>query len=80
MNAPVRDANPRESKTSRRITHRSAWQVFRTPLCVAVVSSAGLAFALFGDGIWDGLSWVALAVPILLSLVFGLRKAPTGQG
>jgi hypothetical protein len=64
----------------RRITHRTAWQVFRTPLFVGVLSSAGLAFALFGDGIWDGLSWLALSVPILLCLIFGLRRAPSSAG
>jgi hypothetical protein len=72
MNAPM--VHP---TASRRITHRTAWQVFRTPLLVALVSSAGLAFALFGDGLWDGLSWMALSVPILLSLVLGLRRTPS---
>lgn len=73
MNAPTVDP-----KTSRRITHRTAWQVFRTPLLVALVSSTGLVFALFGDGLWDGLSWVALSIPVALSLIYGLRvpRAP----
>jgi hypothetical protein len=52
--------------------HRSAWQVFRAPLLAGVIGAAGLAFALFGDGIWDALSWVALSVPVVLALVFGL--------
>jgi hypothetical protein len=71
MNAPISDPT-----ISLRITHRTAWQVFRTPLLVGLLSSAGLAFALFGDGIWDGLSWLALSAPILLCLIFGLRRAP----
>ena len=75
MNAPI--SNP---TISRRITHRTAWQVFRTPLFVGLLSSAGLAFALFGDGIWDGLSWLALSVPILLCLILGLRRAPSPAG
>jgi hypothetical protein len=58
-----------------RVAHRSAWQVFRAPLLVGIVGTAGLAFALFGDGIWDGLSWLALSVPVLLALVCGLRTA-----
>lgn len=59
--------------------HRSAWQIFRMPLLVAVISAAGLAFALFGDGIWDALSWLALSLPIGLVLYYGwgarLRQA-----
>jgi hypothetical protein len=52
--------------------HRSAWQVFRVPLLAGLIGAAGLAFALFGDGVWDVLSWVALSVPVALALVFGL--------
>jgi hypothetical protein len=75
MNAPISDPT-----ISRRITHRTVWQVFRTPLFVGLLSSAGLAFALFGDGIWDGLSWLALSIPVLLCLIFGLRRAPNARG
>jgi hypothetical protein len=60
---------------SSRVTHRTAWQVFRAPLLVGIVASAGLAFALFGDGIWDGLSWLALSVPVLLSLISWMKAA-----
>lgn len=69
MTAPVR-LPPQSSRTM----HRSAWHVFRVPLAVGVVACAGLAFALLGDGIWDGLSWLALSVPVGLS-VFGWMKS-----
>jgi hypothetical protein len=61
-----------------RIVHRSAWQVFRGPLLVGLVGGAGLAFALFGDGIWDGMSWLALSVPVVLSAI-GWMKAGSGH-
>jgi hypothetical protein len=73
MNAPIP-----KPKSPRRIVHLTAWQVFRMPVLIALVSAAGLAFALFGDGIWDGLSWLALSIPVALSLIYGLRvpRAP----
>lgn len=43
---------------------RQTWrEVFRMPLLLALASALGLSSALFGDGIWDALSWAALAVP-----------------
>ncbi len=38
--------------------------IFAIPLAIAVVSLAGLVFALTGDGARDVLSWIALAVPV----------------
>lgn len=40
------------------------WNVFRAPLLLALVSALGLTSALLGDGVWDALSWVALAGPL----------------
>jgi len=77
MNAPV---NP--AMLSERIMQRSGWEVFRAPLLIGLVSAAGLAFGLFGDGLWDGLCWLGLSVPILLSLVYGVawkRKSVSKQ-
>ncbi|CCE07988.1 conserved exported hypothetical protein [Bradyrhizobium sp. STM 3843] len=54
---------------------RSTWQVFRAPLAVGLAAAAGLTFALFGDGVWDAVSWVALSIPVVLSLIYGLRAA-----
>ncbi|PJG55329.1 hypothetical protein CVM73_09685 [Bradyrhizobium forestalis] len=54
--------------------HRSAWAVFRVPLLVGLVCTAGLGLALVGDGIWDGLSWLALSLPVTL-VAFYWRRA-----
>jgi hypothetical protein len=48
----------------------STWQVFRAPLSIGIVAAAGLVFGLLGDGLWDGLCWLGLSVPILLSLIY----------
>ncbi|WP_035638736.1 hypothetical protein [Bradyrhizobium sp. ORS 375] len=58
---------------SPRSVQLSAWQVFRAPLLIGLVAAAGLSFGLFGDGVWDGLCWLGLSIPILLSLIYGAR-------
>lgn len=45
---------------------RGLWMIFRWPLLLAVLSSIGLVSALLEDGLFDLLSWLALAVPLLL--------------
>ncbi len=59
----------------RHLGHRRPQQVFRAPLMVALAATLGLVSALFGDGLWDGLSWLALSVPVILGLIYGLRAA-----
>lgn len=49
-------------------------QIFAIPVLLGVLSIVGLASALVGDGIWDGLSWVALAIPILLCGYFLFKR------
>jgi len=49
---------------------RSRWLV---PLCLNLICAVGLISALLGDGIWDALSWIALAVPAAISLFFAVR-------
>ncbi|XUM21768.1 hypothetical protein ACRAVF_31770 [Bradyrhizobium oligotrophicum S58] len=56
-----------------RVAQLSTWQVFRAPLLIGLVAAAGLAFGLFGDGLWDGLCWLGLSIPILLSLAYGTK-------
>lgn len=41
-------------------------QIFAIPIMVGLLSIVGLVSALVGDGLWDGLSWGALAFPILI--------------
>ena len=44
------------------------WPVFALPLLIALLGAAGLFAALLGDGWWDSLAWLGLAVPSVLSL------------
>nr|WP_247312728.1 hypothetical protein [Bradyrhizobium sp. 141] len=60
--------------SNRARNHRRAWDVFRIPLLVGLVCAAGLGLALVGDGIWDGLSWLALSLPVALA-VFNWHRA-----
>ncbi len=39
-------------------------KVYAPAAIIAMVTMYGLLSALFGDGVWDELSWVALAVPL----------------
>lgn len=45
-------------------------QIFTIPAVLGLLSAVGLVSALVGDGIWDGLSWAALAVPVVLCGLF----------
>jgi hypothetical protein len=57
-------------------SHLSLWQIFAAPLVVAVISGLGLVSALVGDGLWDSLSWAALAVPVFLYSLFLWWRKP----
>jgi hypothetical protein len=59
------------SKTFRQ---RTLAQIFYLPAIFAAVTIVGLLSALFGDGAWDALSWVALACPIVATVYFVLRS------
>jgi len=50
-------------------------QIFAIPAVLGVLSIIGLVSALVGDGVWDGVSWVTLAIPILLCGYFFLRRS-----
>jgi hypothetical protein len=45
---------------------RSVAQIFLIPAIFGILSGGGLVFALVEDGIWDTLSWLTLALPIVL--------------
>jgi hypothetical protein len=48
------------------------------PAVIAIVSGAGLVFALVGDGVWDAASWLGLGFPVAIALWFwqGRMLAP----
>lgn len=48
---------------------RSLWMIFRIPLLLAALGVIGLLSALVGDGIWDGVSWVCLGIPVVITAV-----------
>ncbi len=62
--------------------HRTASEIWRWPVVLAVLTICGLLFALLGQrGIWLVLSWIALALPLLLIVRYGLaqRRPPRSQ-
>lgn len=59
--------------TPSRTSRRTLAQIFTWPLVIGVLSTVGLISALVGDGLWDGVSWLALLLPILLYALFLLR-------
>lgn len=58
--------------TSRR-ARLSLREVFGVPLAIAFLSAIGLVSALLGDDVWDVLSWLTLAVPIVIILWYWMR-------
>ncbi|MDH7794847.1 MULTISPECIES: hypothetical protein [unclassified Beijerinckia] len=55
--------------------HRPLKLIFGAPAVVGGVVAFGLLSALLGDGFWDILSWLALALPILLIAYYALIKS-----
>lgn len=53
---------------------QSLWQIFAVPLLLALLSIAGLASALFGDDLWDAVSWLTLGVPLLIGAYFAIKR------
>lgn len=52
------------------MSRNSAAMIWRWPLAIAVLTCLGLFFALVGEGgVWWGLSWIALAIPLLVIAV-----------
>jgi hypothetical protein len=41
-------------------------KIYGPALVLAVITLYGLLSALFGDGVWDELSWGALAIPLVV--------------
>jgi hypothetical protein len=51
----------------------AARQVWRMPAALGVLSAAGLVAGLLGDGIWDTVAVLALAVPLAVGASHALR-------
>ncbi|KRR05745.1 hypothetical protein CQ12_41180 [Bradyrhizobium jicamae] len=58
---------------------RTLGQIFAAPIAIGALSTVGLLAALVGDGVWDAVSWLALALPILLYLFFVARRPCVGS-
>lgn len=49
-------------------------RVWGAPILIGIVTAVGLIAALLGDGVWDALSAVALAIPVAVAGWYGLAK------
>ncbi|MBV7534672.1 hypothetical protein KW842_02730 [Duganella sp. sic0402] len=49
-------------------------RMWGAPILLAILTTVGLISALLGDGVWDYVSAVALGLPVLLCIWFGLRR------
>ncbi|MBL4714107.1 MAG: hypothetical protein JKY64_06245 [Alcanivorax sp.] len=45
---------------------KTSWQIFATPTLIALLSLVGLLAALLGNGVFDWVSWVGLAAPVVI--------------
>ena len=52
--------------TQRVNTRKTPWQIFATPTLIALLSLVGLLAALLGNGVFDWVSWVGLAAPVVI--------------
>ncbi len=53
----------------RDVARRTAWQVFRWPLVMAVANIVGIVAALVGNGPYDILSWAVLGGTLVLMVL-----------
>lgn len=42
-------------------------RIFAIPIVLNVLAAAGLAAGLFGDGLFDAMSWLLLALPLMVA-------------
>jgi len=47
--------------------------IFLMPFLIGIISTAGLASALLGDGVWDTVSWITLGLPVAVAAFFILK-------
>lgn len=53
---------------------RHFMRMWAAPIALAILTLIGLISALVGDGVWDYVSALALGVPVLLCLWYGLPR------
>jgi hypothetical protein len=49
---------------------QSVVRIFAFPMIIALIVAFGLVSVLLGDGIWDAMSWIALASPLAVGAFF----------
>ncbi|QXQ06776.1 hypothetical protein KX816_01520 [Sphingosinicellaceae bacterium] len=54
--------------------HRSNRVVFRNPAIIAVATLTGLVAGLLGDGVYDGLAWLGLGIPVVVIVAMLSRR------
>jgi hypothetical protein len=47
------------------------WQLWGAPILLTVLTLFGLVAALVGAGIWHGLAWAALTIPVAVCIRYG---------
>jgi hypothetical protein len=61
------------TETANTTQRQSLSQMFAVPAALALLSAVGLVSALVGDGAWDALSWLTLAVPAAVPVYYMAR-------
>lgn len=51
--------------------------VWTAPIALGALTIVGLVSALLGDGVWDGLSALALGIVVLVGAWYSLRRPGT---
>ena len=49
------------------------WHVWSIPIGLGILSTYGLLSALVGDDVWDWLSWITLAIPLVVITRFVIK-------
>ncbi|RQP08051.1 MAG: hypothetical protein EAS52_25730 [Parapedobacter sp.] len=67
-------------QTNQQHTFLKLWGM---PLFLFVITIAGLLLAIIGTGIWHGLSWITLSIPVYFTVKHGkafLSSHAVGEG
>lgn len=68
-----------EAIRSPRSASRAEGPLWRMPIVLAATIAVGLVSALLGDGLWDVLSWLCLAAPVVIVMRHIGRAADAGS-